>query len=77
MSEKSLKTLGGALVVVAGLWAVAALFSSQGDGRRNAAGDIATFFDDISEVSVTAVRMNGPDYNSELSGGVDDWAVNG
>lgn len=21
--------------------------------------------------------MNGPDYNSELSGGVDDWAVNG
>lgn len=77
MSEKTLKTLVGALVVVAGLWAVAALFSNQEDGRRNAAGDVATFFDDISEVSVTSVRMNGPDYNSELSGGVDDWAVNG
>lgn len=43
MSEKTLKTLVGALVVVAGLWAVAALFSNQEDGRRNAAGDIATF----------------------------------
>ena len=31
MSEKTLKTLVGALVVIAGLWAVAALFSSQGD----------------------------------------------
>ena len=77
MSEKTLKTLVGALVVIAGLWAVAALFSSQGDGGRGASGDIATFFDDISEVSVTSVRMNGPDYNSELSGGLDNWAVNG
>ena len=77
MSEKTLKTLVGALVVIAGLWAVAALFSSQGDGGRGASGDIATFFDDISEVSVTSVRMNGPDYNSELSGGFGNWTVNG
>jgi len=77
MSEKTLKTLVGALVVVAGLWAVVALFSSQGDRGRGASGDIATFFDDISEVSVTAVRMSGPDYSSELSGRLDNWAVNG
>ena len=77
MSEKTLKTLVGALVVIAGLWAVAALFSSQGDGGRGASGDIATFFDDVSEVSVNAVRMGGPDYNSELSGGIDNWMANG
>lgn len=77
MSEKTLKILVGSLVIIAGLWGLAALFSSQSGGGRIATGDVASFFDDISEVSVTSVRMNGPDYNSELSGGLGDWTVNG
>ena len=68
MSERTLKKLVGALVVVAGLWVIVTLFSGQGDGGRNAVGEIATFFDDISEVTVRAVRMSGPDRDSELAG---------
>ena len=77
MSERTLKKLVGALVVVAGLWVIVTLFSGQGDGGRNAVGEIATFFDDISEVTVRAVRMSGPDRDSELAGGLDNWTVNG
>ena len=37
MSEKTLKMLVGSLVIIAGLWVLVALFSSQGGG-----GTVAT-----------------------------------
>ena len=77
MSEKTLKMLVGSLVIIAGLWVLVALFSSQGGGGTVATGAVAGFFDDISEVSVTSVRMNGPDHNAELSGGLGNWTMNG
>jgi uncharacterized protein DUF4340 len=77
MSEQALKRLVGALVVAVALWGVTTLLSSDGDGARAASGEIATLLDGISETSVSAVRMTSVVGETELSGGLGAWTVNG
>jgi len=76
MSERTLKQLVGALVVVVGLWAIAALFSSGG-GSIGAAGDIAGFFEGVDASTVSAVRLSGTGGPVELRREEATWTVNG
>jgi hypothetical protein len=77
MSEKTLKQLVGALVVAAALWGVTLLLRGDGDASLSASGEIATFFDGVSQMSVSRVHMAGPTGETELAGGPDDWTANG
>ncbi|MGY8798803.1 MAG: DUF4340 domain-containing protein [Longimicrobiales bacterium] len=77
MTEQTLKRFVGALVVVAALWAVTAMLSSDGDSGRAASGDIAVLFDGVSAASVTAVRMSSASGDTELSTSGGAWSVNG
>jgi hypothetical protein len=77
VTEQTLKRFVGALVVVAALWAVTAMLSSDGDSGRAASGDIAVLFDGVSAASVTAVRMSSASGDTELSTSGGAWSVNG
>ena len=77
MSERTLKQLVGALVVVVAVWAIATLLSGSGGGGQSATGEIAAIFSGVSEATVTEVRMSGPSGDVVLTGGSGAWTVNG
>ena len=76
MSDRALKGLVGALVVVAALWGVATLLS-QGSGRSapEASGEIDGFFADIGPS--TSARWTSPLGEFTLQKAGDGWTVNG
>lgn len=76
MSERTLKRLVGALVVLIVVWGIATLLSGRG-GAPGASAELASFFDGVSEESLTAVRMGTPDEAIELRREGDGWTVNG
>jgi len=76
VSERTLKQLVGALVVVAAIWLVTRLLSGGGGGIE-ASGEIATLFEGMTPDAVQAVRMTGPDGTAELSRATGRWTVNG
>lgn len=76
MSERTLKQLVGALIVVVALWGVTALFSG-GAGSIAASGDIAKIFAGLDESSIDAVRMSRRDAPVELLRQGGAWTVNG
>ncbi len=76
MSERTLKQLVGALVLVVAMWSIATLLSSGGGGVPSTAGEIAAVFDGVSEASVTEVRMIGASGEVVLAGGAGAWTVN-
>ncbi len=77
MSERTLKQLVGALVVVVAVWAIATLLSGSGGGGQSATGEIAAIFNGVSEATVTEVRRRGPSGDVVLTGGSGAWTVNG
>ena len=76
MSDRGLKRLVGALVVVVAIWLVTSLLSG-GDGSIRATGDIAGLFDDVSRESITGVRVSGPSGEMELRRANGAWRANG
>lgn len=76
MSERGLKRLVGALVIVVALWAVTSLLSGGG-GSIAASGAIAGFFDEITPTSVDVVRLDGSDGPIELLREDSAWTANG
>ena len=76
MSERTLKQLVGALVLVVAMWAIATLLSGGGGGVPSVAGEIAAAFDGVSEASVTEVRMRSASGEVVLAGGAGAWTVN-
>lgn len=76
MSERTLKQLVGALVLVVALWAIATLLSRGGGGVPSAAGEIAAVFDGVSEAAVTELRMSNESGEIVLAGGAGAWTVN-
>ncbi len=77
MSEKALKQLVGALVVVVALWGIATLVSRAGDGSIGATGELAAFFDGVDASSVGSVRILRPTDTIALSAEGGAWRVNG
>ena len=77
MSARTLKQLLGLLLVVAISWGLASLFSRRGGDSMAATGEIASFFDGVSESSVSAVRMAGEAEEIELLPSGGSWTVNG
>lgn len=76
MSERTLKQLVGALVVIVGIWLVAS-FLSRGGGSIGATGDIASFFDGMSRDAIAAVRFDGPTGSMEIRRTGGTWTANG
>ncbi len=76
MSERTLKQLVGALVLVVSMWAIATLLSGGGGGMPSAAGEIAAVFDGVSETTATEVRMTNESGELVLAGGAGAWTVN-
>jgi len=76
MSERTLKQLVGALVVVVTLWAIVTLLSGGGGGVPGAAGEIAAVFDGVSEEAAIEVRMSNASGEVVLTGGAGAWTVN-
>lgn len=76
MSERTLKQLVGALVVVVAVWAIATLLSGGGGGVPSASGEIAAVFDGVTEATVTEVRMSSASGEVVLAGGAGAWTVN-
>ncbi len=77
MSERTLKRLVGALVVLVAVWGVTALLSSDRSRSRGAAGAAAEFFDGVDREHVTAVRISSVSGDVELTRDGDRWLVNG
>jgi hypothetical protein len=77
MSERTLKQLVGALVLVVAMWAIVTLLSGGGGGVPSAAGEIAAVFDGVSEEAATEVRMSNASGEVVLTGGAGAWTVNG
>jgi Domain of unknown function (DUF4340) len=77
MSERTLKQLVGALVVVVVLWGVTALLSGGSGGAREAAGGLASFFEEMRPETVTSVNFSGPAGEIALTRDGDRWLVNG
>jgi len=76
MSERALKGLVGALVIVGLMWGVASLLGGGRGGSSSApSGGLAEFFLDLEETST--VRMEGPTGLVELSWTGDAWMANG
>jgi len=76
MSERTLKQLVGALVLLVAMWAITTLLSGGGGGAPSGAGEIAAVFEGVSEATVTEVRMTNESGEIVLAGGVDAWTVN-
>ena len=57
MSERTLKQLVGALVLVVAMWAIATLLSGGGGGVPRGAGEITAVFDGVSEAVASELRM--------------------
>jgi hypothetical protein len=76
MSERTLKQLVGALILVVAMWAIATLLSGGGGGVPSATGEIAAVFDGVSEASVTEVRISNASGQVVLAGGAGVWIVN-
>ena len=76
MSERALKQLVGALVVVGVLWLITALLTGRG-GAPGASSEVGSFFEGASEASLTAVRMVHGGDSVELRRSGERWTVNG
>ena len=76
MSERTLKQLVGALAVAVALWVVATLVAGDEGGIR-ATGDVARFFEGMSDSTIEEVRMVRPDGSVELTRTDDGWTANG
>jgi hypothetical protein len=77
MSERALKRLVGALVVVGGVWLVSLLFRG-GSGSIAATGPVASFFEDLDRTTVERVRIEheGDPSITLARGAEEDWTVN-
>ena len=69
MSERTLKQLVGALILVVAMWAIVTLLSGGGGGVPSATGEIAAVLDGVSEASVTEVRISNASGQVVLAGG--------
>ena len=76
MSERTLKQLVGALVLVAGVWLIAT-FLGGGSGSIAASGEILDFFPGDDTESVETIRMDGPRGRMELTREGQRWVANG
>jgi hypothetical protein len=76
VSERTLKQLVGAVVVVAVLWMITALLSGRG-GAPGATAALSRFFEGADEASLTAFRVVGPTDSVEIRREGDRWTVNG
>lgn len=76
MSERTLKQLVGALVLVTVVWLVASLFS-ESSGSIAASGEAARYFDDVGAESVEAVTIARRGGTLSLERADRGWTVNG
>lgn len=76
MSERALKQLVGALVIVVGVWLLAS-FLSRGSGAIRASGDIVDFFAGIDPDSLQVVRLGGGAGSVELRRVGSAWQADG
>jgi hypothetical protein len=76
MSERTLKQLVGALVLVVAMWAITKLLLGGGGGVPSGAGEIAAVFDGVSETAATEVRVTNEAGELVLAGGAGAWTVN-
>jgi len=76
VSERTLKRLVGALVVLVGVWLVSMLFSG-GSGSISASGEMVDFFDGIDATTLEAVRMVRGDSAVVLERTGEAWTANG
>ena len=76
MSERTLKQLVGALVLVVAMWAIATLLSGGGGSVPRGAGEIAAVFDGVSEVVASELRMKNAFGEVVLAGSTGAWTVN-
>ena len=78
MSERTLKRLLGALGGAALIWLVVFLTANrEGDTPAEVTGEIATFFEGVSDSTVTAVTFSRLGASIELRPDGERWRVNG
>lgn len=76
MSEQTLKTLVGALAVVAVLWVVATLVSSGG-GEIEFPTEMGDIFEGVEPTTVSVVRFVRPEDTLQLAREGETWRING
>jgi len=77
MSERTLKTILGALGILVVLWLGSILLSGRRGGGPAPDRGIASLFEGLDETTVSAVRIVGPDQTVALERSSGVWTVNG
>lgn len=77
MSERTLRTIFGALGVLVALWLASTLLSGPGGAGSGPDRGVSSLLDDLDATTVSAVRIAGPTETVSLQRTGDAWTVNG